>query len=334
MTTIVYNPLISVIILNWNGKHDTLTCLKSLERVTYAPFNTIVIDNGSEDDSVTAIRSAFSTIDLVETGENLGFAGGCNVGIQRALEQGAELLLLLNNDTEVDPSILSAYVSYFQKHPKAGVVGGCPYLFDQRTQLDHLGGTWNRRTGRFDLIGNRTFQVEELFSSPLHLDYACGCALMIKRAVIETIGTFETKFFLFWEEADLCMRAQRAGFQVGVSQEAVLYHKVSASFVGKTHTNYFWWRNRLLWIERNCSKKETAGLYIKVIIPELFHLWKNHLFKTMQIALTQVIFPHRDQKQRREKKRLYQAALHGIRDYFFRRFGNGPEWIFKRGSTK
>lgn len=325
------NPFIYIIILNWNGKRDTLACLKSLEKVTYAPLKTLVVDNGSGDDSVSAIRSAFPTVEVLETGENLGFAGGNNVGIAHALNAGAHLLFLLNNDTEVDPNILTAYVSYFQSHPDAGVVGGCPYLFEQRDQLDHLGGTWNPKTARFELIGNRTFDIEGLFAKPPRLDYACGCALMIKRAVIEAIGTLEPLFFLIWEEADFCMRAQKAGFNVGVCRNAVLYHKVSASFVGgKTHTNYFWWRNRLLWIERNCSRKEKVQIYLKVLLPELFHLWKIHLLKTIQIFLTRLISPRSDQSRRLEKRRNYRAALQGAKDYFFRRFGNGPAWIFTK----
>ncbi len=325
------NPLITIVILNWNGKQDTLACLKSLKKVTYSNFNIVVVDNGSSDDSVEAIKNSFPEIDLIETGENLGFAGGNNVGIQHALEREAEWLFLLNNDTEVDTSILSAFVSYFQAHPDAGAVGGTPFLFDQRDRLDHLGGTWNKKTARFDLIGNRTFNIDALFTPPPRLDYACGCALMIKREVIETIGTLESKFFLIWEEADFCMRTLRAGFSVGACKEAVLYHKVSASFVGgKTHTNYFWWRNRLLWIERNCPLSEKIALHLKVLLPEIFHLYKINLLKTLQIFLTGLIWPHRDQSQRLEKKRNTRASLQGAKDYFFRRFGSGPSWIFKK----
>lgn len=325
-------PLIYVIILNWNGKRDTLSCLASLEKTLYAPFKTVVIDNGSSDDSVAAIEAAFPEVTVVETGKNLGYAGGNNVGIERALKKGAELILLLNNDTEVDPHILSAFANYMERHPTEGIVGGCPFLFDQRDQLDHLGGVWNPKTARFDMVGNRTFAVDTLFENPKTLDYACGCSLMIRREVFEAVGAFEAAFFLFWEESDLCMRAKRAGFAVGACRDAILYHKVSASFVGgKPHTNYFWWRNRFLWIERNCNRKERVRLYIKVLLPELFQLWKNYVLKQLQIVLTHLISPTKDQSTRREKVRNYRAALQGAKDYFFKRFGNGPTWIFKKG---
>src|SRR4051812_1606009 len=99
---------LSVIILNWNGKNDTLACLESLQQTTGPAFNIVVVDNGSSDDSVTAIRDRFPQIALLQTGENLGYAGGNNVGIEYALAQKADLLLLLNNDTIVEPTFIPA----------------------------------------------------------------------------------------------------------------------------------------------------------------------------------------------------------------------------------
>src|SRR5579872_3284426 len=174
------DPLIFIILLNWNGKKDTLACLESLQKVRYSSFQTIVVDNGSTDDSVHAIRTRYPEISLIETGENLGFAGGNNCGIQYALEKGADFIFLLNNDTEVDPDILTSFVSACDNNPQIGILGAKLYLFDQRNQFDHFGGYWNRKKGHFDLLGNRVIDDGVSWEKMLPIDYACGCALFIK----------------------------------------------------------------------------------------------------------------------------------------------------------
>ena len=146
---------ISIVILNWNGKKIHLACLASVEKIEYPNFQTIVVDNGSSDDSVEAIRTQFPQVTLLETHENLGFAGGNNVGIQHALSSGAEAVLLLNNDTIVDPGLLTAYAAQLARYPNAGILGATIYLFEEPSRLDHLGGMWNKNKAAFDFIGHR-----------------------------------------------------------------------------------------------------------------------------------------------------------------------------------
>lgn len=318
------NPLIYIVILNWNGKEDTLACLSSLSKVLYTPFQTVVVDNGSTDGSIEAIRRTFPQVTLIENGKNLGFAGGNNVGIRWALAQGADAVFLLNNDTVVDPHILQAFTS----GSKAGVLGAKLYLHSEPDRFDHLGGRWNKKRAAFDFVALREKDTGQLHPP---LDYACGAALFVKREVFEAVGLLEEKFFLIWEEADFCMRAKRAGFSSLLSYNAKVWHKVSASFVGgKPHSTYFWWRGRLLWIERNCTLPEKIGVYARVLIPEIFHIWKLNLLKNAQIKLNSLIMPGRDQTQKREKIVKYRAALQGVKDYVLRRFGSGPAWIYSR----
>jgi GT2 family glycosyltransferase len=319
--------LIYIVILNWNGKEDTLACLSSLEKIPYEPFCTVVVDNGSSDGSQEAIRSAFPKITLIENGKNLGFAGGNNVGIRLALEKGADAIFLLNNDTVADPAILQALTNSLVKHPEAGIFGPKLYLHSEPDRFDHLGGRWNKKRAAFDFVALREKDTGQTHPA---LDYACGAALFVKREVFEAVGLLEENFFLIWEEADFCMRAKRAGFVSLLAPDAKVWHRVSASFVGgKPHSTYFWWRGRLLWIERNCSFSEKISLYAKVLIPEMFHIWKLLLLKSAQLKLTSLIAPGRDQTQKREKIVKYRAALQGIKDYALRRFGSGPAWIYK-----
>jgi GT2 family glycosyltransferase len=322
-------PNICIIILNWNGKQDTLHCLASLGKLAYPSFEVVVVDNGSTDGSVAAIKTDFPKVTILETGENLGYAGGNNVGIQYGLTKNSDWILLLNNDTEVDPDFLNGFATAIQKQPHVGIWGGKPILFSDRARLDHFGGKWNSQTGQFDLIGLR--QLDNPDHKPEPLDYVTGCAILVKKQVFETVGLFEPKFFLFWEEADLCMRAKQAGYCLDVCLEAKLFHKVSASFTGgKPHTTYFWWRNRLLWIERNCSRKDRFKLAMRVLIPEILRLYKLKQLKSIQLKLKQLIGSSDDKK--RQQIVQYRAALRGVRDYLFRRFGNGPAWIFAKRS--
>jgi GT2 family glycosyltransferase len=327
----VTKPKISVIILNWNGKRDTLACLASLGKVTYPNFETILVDNGSTDDSVVEIKKAFPHIPILETGKNLGFAGGNNPGIERALKDGADYIFLLNNDTEVDPHILDAFVSCMENYPVADILGAKIYLFERRDQFDHIGGMWDEKRAAFELIANRAFEDGSSWEKPQSLDYACGCALFIRREVFETIGLLEPKFFLIWEEADFCMRAWRAGFCTLFCPEAKLWHKVSASFVGgRPHSTYFWWRNRLLWIERNCTPKKRLSLYLRVLIPEIVQILKIHAIKTVRHHLARPFTSPEKQLDRANRLKKSRAAIAGIRDYCLRRTDSGPAWLYSK----
>ena len=323
-------PKVAIIILNWNGKKDTLSCLASVSTIDYPHVMTIVVDNGSTDGSVEAIRSQFPSVALIENGENLGFAEGNNAGIRLALKTDAEFFLLLNNDTAVDPHLLNAFIHCFVQHPEAGILGAKIILYDQRDTLDHWGGMWNSKKGQFDLVGLREKENGSKKIAPHSIDYVCGAALIARRVVWETVGFLEPHFFLIWEESDFCFRAKRNGFLTMICPSALIYHKVSASFVGKPHSTYFWWRNRLLWIERNCSRREKVKLYFLVLLPEISHLLKIRLLKSAQLAIRKTVRPHRDYREQEEKLLKNKAAVRGVFDYMRRRFGNGPSWLLRK----
>lgn len=311
---------VAVVILNWNGKNDTIACLQSLGGYP----EIIVVDNGSSDDSVCEIRKQFPNVRVIETGINLGYAGGNNVGIETALKEGAGAVLLLNNDTKASPGMLEAFIQSAKNLPTVGIWGGYPLRHSHPDQLDHLGGVWNREKGDFDLIGVRE---KKGFRTEIPLDYVCGCSIFIRREVFEKIGLLETKFFLYWEEADFGMRAKKAGFEIGICYDAILHHKVSASFTGgSAHKKYFWWRGRLLWIERNCTPEEKSRLFRKLINPELWHYKKLLWIKGAELQLLKLL-RKQNVHEKEEKLKQYRAALQGLRDYISGNFGPGPWWL-------
>src|SRR3990167_2553859 len=142
-------PRILIILLNWNGKRDTLECLSSLQKVSYRHFTPIVVDNGSTDDSVALIRTQFPTVPIFETKENLGFAGGNNVGISWALKKPYDWVLLLNNDTIVAPDFLEAFLQAAKERPQAKIFGAKIYRYDEPNRIDHLGGFWHPKIAEF-----------------------------------------------------------------------------------------------------------------------------------------------------------------------------------------
>jgi GT2 family glycosyltransferase len=218
-------PKVHVIVLNWNGWTDTSSCLSSLEHLNYPNYQVIVVDNGSTDDSASRLRRQFPALELIETGKNLGFAGGCNVGIRRALDQGADFIWLLNNDTTVDPGALQALVDNARENPRIGAVGSAIYFMDQPQRIQAWGGgyinLWLGRSGHFlKRISDRQIQ------------FLTGASLLLSRPALQAVGMLDEGFFMYWEDADFCFRLRRAGWQLAVAGRSIVWHKGSA-IVGK-----------------------------------------------------------------------------------------------------
>lgn len=312
---------IGIIVLNWNGKEDTKKCISSLLLLSYPHVEIIIVDNGSTDGSVAIFREQFPTCTLIETGENLGYAGGNNAGIEYGITKGFDFFLLLNNDTTVDPLILEAFLDAFTKEPKVGILGAKIYLMNDRTRLDHFGGNWNHSRREFDYVGYKDEDLGQWEHSQ-HLDYVCGAAIMIKREVVETIGVLDSRFFLYWEEADFCFRAKQNGFEIKTCPQAKIWHKVSASFTGgKPHASYFVWRNRLLWIERNFRGFRRTYYLSRLLSLELFSLYAKRNVRVFQFFLQK--FGKRKNSRNHERIKRYDAAICGMHDYVMRRFGPG-----------
>jgi hypothetical protein len=305
-------PTVAVILLNWNGKQDTLACLESLRQVDYADFTTIVVDNGSNDGSVPAIRSAFPAVTILETGQNLGFSGGNNVGIRYALANKFDYLLLLNNDTVVAPDILKVLIATSQTRPDAGFLGAKIYFHSQPDRLWYAGARWLPDRADCIHVGGGQIDDGRQWADVQETDYACGCALFAQATTIRDVGLLETSFFALWEEVDWCYRARRKGYKSLFVPDAKVWHKISASFDGganKPHYEYYYWRNRLLWMERNLPFAEIIRLYRRVLIPKIRAEWRAYRNPTLSPP------------ERLGRK----ARLLGVWHYFIRRFGKAPD---------
>ena len=313
-------PLIYVLILNWNGKEDTLACLSSLEKVTYPNFKVLVMDNGSKEDPSLEISKSFPKTAFLQNGANLGYAEGNNRGIRYALQNQADAVLLLNNDTIVSPNFLDPLVEAMQEKEKGGIFGSKSLQFYKENTLDHLGGFWENEKAEF--ICPHQNQKDQVLS-PFEVDYASGCCLLLTRKVLEEVGFLDPRFFLLWEESDLCTRAKKKGFEIWMIPDSVIWHKVSASFSGKPLLHYYWWRNRLLFIEKNFSFSERKKLYTSVVFWQIVKEYRHLVCKSLQAFYYRIFFPEKWDAKRKLKYRRIQAGCRGIKDYFLRKFA-GP----------
>jgi len=244
------SPRVGIVILNWNRPAHTMACLRSLEQLAYPSCEVVVVDNGSAGDSVAAIRRGFPAVDVIENGHNLGFAGGNNVGIAHLLRRGADYVFLLNDDTEVASDLLETLIEVSERDPAIGILGPKICYFSQANVIWSAGGTIDRygqpshrRWGEVDDGSPEAVQ---------DVDYVTGCAMLVKRAVVEKAGKLDERFFAYYEEAEWCTRARRLGFRVVYVPGGRVWHKIAQAT--RDHSGYYLYlmaRNRLLYLK--CS---------------------------------------------------------------------------------
>lgn len=226
-------PVVAVVVLNWNGESLTLDCLDSLSAIETPNVELVVVDNASTDGSVEAIRAAHGErVTIIVNDDNLGFARGNNVGIEYALERGADYVLLLNNDTVVDRTLIDHLLGPFAADPNVGISGPKIYYYTPPDQIWFAGGVVSLARGTARHIGIRQIDRGQ-WDTERDVDYVTGCALMIKRDVLETVGTLDPTYVAYFEDTDFCTRAVRAGYRAVYVPRGKVWHKISASTGGQ-----------------------------------------------------------------------------------------------------
>ncbi len=242
-------PLVSIIAINFNQLQITIEFLESIRKITYPHFEVIIVDNASSDNPNEELKKQFPEFIFLRSGENLGFAGGNNLGIRQA--QG-EYFMLLNNDTEVEPGFLEPLVEAMQSNPKIGMVGSKVRFYGSPDTIQFAGATpMTKYTATSHFIGHNqkdTGQFEDQKMTP----FASGAAMMTSREVCQEVGLMAEFFFLYYEELDWQERIRKAGYEIHYIPKSLVFHKESIS-VGKNSPLQAYWksRNRLLLIRRN-----------------------------------------------------------------------------------
>lgn len=295
---LLIEPRVCIVVLNWNTPYDTWDCLKSLAKLNYSNYSVLIIDNGSEDNSVEILTKAIgnlSNVVLLETRENLGFSGGVNYGIQESLQRGSDYTWLLNSDTEVEMNCLQNLIKAMEENSTVGIAGSKILMHSQKDIIWHAGASLGKYFGQPRHTGMGAYTGDQNYSNNKPVDYVTGCSFLIRTDVIKTVGMMDDRFFLYYEEVDLCYRARRYGWQILYVADSQLWHKVAGSSSGHHVRSYYEVRNRLLFTLKNNPQKL------------FFVLW----YLVIQEILRPLV---------RNRWKVARFALLGLVDFFFSRF--------------
>jgi len=298
-------PLIYIIVLNWNNAADTIECLNSLREIKYVNKRVVVVDNGSTDGSREKIKGWISSAGpgapffLLENSRNLGFTGGNNAGIDYALQNNTEYILLLNNDTLVPEDLLGRLVDSAWDIPRLGILGCKIRHYPAEDRIWFSGGYINSLKGC-------AYHFTDDCQEQRQCDFITGCLMFIPCPVLKEVGAFDDRYFLISEDTDLSRRVLQKGYQLVVDGRIVIFHKISSTIGGcySPRHQYYFHRNRMLFFSKflsSFSKFFFFSFQFLVVIP----FW----------AFIELI---------KGNKRIIRWALLGYRDFICGRFGPCP----------
>lgn len=281
---------IGIILVNFNGKLYNEQCINSIKLSTYSNYSIYVVDNNSSDNSVEILKEKFRDgITIIENDDNLGFSCANNIGIKKALDDGCNYILMLNNDTVIENNMIEEMLDISLKN-HGSVVSPKIYYYDNKHIIWSAGGNINWVKGLPIQYGIDKVDSNE-FSYEREVQFATGCCILIPKGVIEKIGLLSDKYFLYYEDTDYSIRMINGGVKIIYAPNAKMYHKVSASTGGSKSKLliYYMTRNRLLF-NKKFNKKyiiSTLYFYITFIIKSIIWIFKGEAYipKTMIMAI-------------------------------------------------
>lgn len=250
------NPIVSIVILNWNGKKHITACLRSIKRISYKPVEVIVVDNNSKDGSVVFIRQTFPWVSVIANRKNQGYSGGNNIGIAKSK---GKYVFILNNDTVVTKQFLEPLVEACEKNPKIGCIQP-KLVYESDHDLLNAVGSYLTSTGFLYHYGYRKDPNSPQYNNQLLIYSAKGAAMMLRKSALVDAGAFDEDFFIYFEETDLCHRLWLSGYEVVYEPKSLVYHAEAVD----THREFGEYRITFL------SFRNRIASYIKTL--ELFHL--------------------------------------------------------------
>ncbi len=221
------SPRITAVVLTWNSAEQVLPCIASLLASRAVTLTVVVVDNASTDATVERLNASGLPVTILQTGANLGYAGGNNVGIAHALRAGAEYVFVLNDDTEVAPDLLSALVLALQTDP--GAAAAAPTIVHEKPSqtIWWAGGTFRVARGLALHDGYGAPAEERSSGMPRAVDSLCGCGILFRRSALEALGDFRADYFMYGEDVEWSLRARRAGWRLLHVPQARMVHKVA-----------------------------------------------------------------------------------------------------------
>lgn len=225
-------PSVAIILVNWNGYTHTKNCLRSLRKITYRNYKAIVVDNGSSDGSDDLLEKEFEEIKLIRSAENLGFTGGNNIGIQYASENGYAYLMLLNNDTEVEPDFLTFLIERMEADDKVGAIQPKFYFLLNKDVIWNAGGIFYPFIGLTYTVGSGK-ENKRAYDQYREIDWITGCGFLVRADIVRKIGGLSDKFFAYYEDVDWSFRIRELGYRLFIEPKSIVYHEAGASHKAK-----------------------------------------------------------------------------------------------------
>ncbi len=292
---------ISIVVLQYNNSQDTIRCLESVKELNWQNFEVFVVDNASAIQHLNNVRlfvesqkkAGEKRFKLIENRSNLGYAGGNNIGIQYALESGADHILILNPDTTVKNNFLTKLIGAVEKNPRAGIIGTAVNEGDGTVYCGEI--KWLKPELEHSVLKPVTRNLKPNF-------YILGAAMFVSKKVFEKIGMFDERYFLYFEDADFCVRARRARFKLTVASDAIVHHNPSSSTskLGTALLLRYHYRNAHLFNMKNAPFK------VKFLLP-FWSIWII-MKQAVKILLGRNI-------------QVSKAILNGVLDFYKGRFG-------------
>jgi len=268
------SPRVSVIILNWNDYHSTAECIESLRKIHYDNYEIIIVDNDSNDNSEERLHKLYPEYRLIQTGQNLGYAGGNNRGIEAAIENKSEYILLLNNDTIVSEDFLEKLIQIAEDNKDGGLYGGKILYYNYPEKIWYAGGKINWVKGSGFSYGSTKSEILRN-ENAIPVTFITGCMMLIRTEVVKNIGLLEEKYFLYLEDTEYSARALRNGYNLYYCPKCIIYHKRDISEERYEVTVYYSTRNRMIFMRENANALQRILfiIYIYSVLTIKIILW-------------------------------------------------------------
>lgn len=296
-------PRLAAVVLNYGTPHDAVLAVRSLSSSRRQVDDIVVVDNASPDDSAVSLRRRLPAVTLIEATANRGFSAGCNLGIRAALAGGAALVLLLNADAMVDPDCVGLLEAALEGGPRVGIAGPCVLRRDDPAVVATAGIRFSRRSGRMRNVAEGAERTAVSLAPVQAVSAVSGCAMLVRREVLEGVGLFDEDYFFAFEDVDLGLRAAAAGWQSVVVSEAIAYHAVSLS-IGEVSPQrlYFAARNHLL-VARRAAPLGVLRSILRAALIVTFN------------------FAHALSRRGGSRRAGVAEVVRGVRDHLRRRYG-------------
>lgn len=252
-------PYVVTSVVTWNNYDDTRACLDSLLTLDYPNHDIVLVDNGSTDGSANRLETEYESVEMIRTGENLGYAGGMNVGTRKALELDAEYVWQLNNDVVIpDESLLSDLVETMKANPDIGMLTPLVTEYPDTGTVWFQKGTIDWKTGNTDHVDPESSGSDGL----IYNDYIPNCSLLFPASVLDEVGLLPEEYFLYYDDVEHAVRIQDAGYKLATDTTSRIYHKESKSSRGELGPMYSYYRSRNMVLFREKFRERISDLFL------------------------------------------------------------------------